>query len=91
MPPQGFGFEARCSQRRSGEDRREERERRLEERRERVVPVLLERRIGPDRRTRGRRANHGPRRTIADRRNTSFGTSGGLRLTGDVEPPEDEF
>ena len=85
--PQGFGFEARKGQdRRSGKERRGVNERRLTERRSRIVPVLLERRIGSDRRGSLRRVAHGPRRVLRDRRSNSYGEARGLRLTMDVRP-----
>ena len=65
MTPQGFGFESRVRERRTGNDRRESEERRLQDRRRRIVPVLMERRIAKDRRGKGRRADHGPRRNLS--------------------------
>src|SRR6185436_5521824 len=84
MTPQGFGFETRRGERRSGEDRRATQERRLHERRQRVVAVQLDQRVGPERRNRDRRAANGPRRKLSDRRNQSYQPNRGLRLTSEM-------
>ena len=83
--PQGFGFEARRGDRRSGDERRAL-ERRLQDRRDRVVPVLLERRLSSDRRNDDRRlVAHGPeRRNRSERRSQSYRGARGLRLTQEI-------
>jgi hypothetical protein len=90
MSPQGFGFESRRGERRSGKDRRSF-ARRFGERRERVVPVVVERRLTLERRFADRRVSIGPRRALRDRRSFSFRGARGLRLTTDVKfylPPD---
>jgi hypothetical protein len=83
MSPQGFGFESRRGERRSGKDRR------VGERR--LIGVLADRRRVPDRRLSDRRVSNGPRRILPDRRSFSFRSARGLRITNEVKfylPPE---
>jgi hypothetical protein len=87
--PQGFGFEARKGDRRQtgdrrDDDRREPQDRRLGDRRRRAVAVTVERRLSGDRRAKVRRSlsrRLNLRRVLADRRNTQFRESDGLRIT----------